>query len=170
MMRGVGRSDRCEYFGIADMPHAKLYLQHASLFANYSTVCAIVHRQLVHKQAEVQVLMGGEVDASSATLFSAAADELLAEAAAAGAAEYEYGEAGERDLGNTGAGAGAANPEHAAAGTEPLPARRRLQLAVTPVAKLAILRQVLEEILGAVGCGRCAVTIALLSRQGVRVG
>ncbi len=61
-LRGLGTSEYSVFYGLADQPEAKAYLEHPVLGARYRECVAVVHRHLCEGGVAPLALMGSEID------------------------------------------------------------------------------------------------------------
>ena len=61
-LRGLGTSEYSVFYGLADQPEAKAYLEHPVLGARYRECVAVVHRHLCEGGVAPLTLMGSEID------------------------------------------------------------------------------------------------------------
>lgn len=77
-LRGLGRSERSTFYGIADEAEAAEYLAHPVLGARYRECVEVAHAKLCQAGADPLELMGGHTDVlklrSSLELFRRAAE------------------------------------------------------------------------------------------------
>ena len=61
-LRGLGTSEYSVFYGLADQPEAKAYLEHPVLGARYRECVAVVHRHLCEGGVAPLTLIGSEID------------------------------------------------------------------------------------------------------------
>ena len=75
-LKSLGRSETAIYYGIENLDHAKLYLQHEILGQRLEAVVNLISPQIFVNNIELEALMGSPIDAfktiSSLTLFEQA--------------------------------------------------------------------------------------------------
>jgi uncharacterized protein (DUF1810 family) len=61
-LKGLGRSERSVFYGLADEAEALDYLQHSVLGARYRACVGVVYRHLCQEGVSPEVLMGSDID------------------------------------------------------------------------------------------------------------